>query len=133
MTTTPTIWKAEFFPNFANPAGNQGVPQTIGLANGDILVVWEDDTNGPSPGVDIFGRLFTPEGGPASAGFQVNRTITSSDETGPKLVALPDGGFVMAYGSFDASGGFITVERYDSNLQSVSSRLITDPRSSLTD
>jgi hypothetical protein len=26
-------------PNFAAPAGNQSLPQTIGLANGNILVV----------------------------------------------------------------------------------------------
>ena len=39
MTTTPTIWKPAFLPNFAAPAGNQSLPQTIGLANGNILVV----------------------------------------------------------------------------------------------
>src|SRR5688572_29171226 len=133
MTTTPTIWKAEFYPNFAAPAGLQTVPQTIGLANGNILVVWEDDTQGPSPGIDVMGRIFTPEGHPASAPFQVNTASVDSDETGPKIVALPDGGFVMAYGWSwsEALGGFIVVERFDSAGASLFSDIITDPRSSL--
>jgi hypothetical protein len=79
------------------------------------------------------GRIFTPEGHPLSAPFQVNSAVVASDETGPKIVALPDGGFVMAYGSyFEATGGFIAVQRYDGNGESLFSDLILDDRGSLT-
>jgi len=134
MTTTPTIWKSAFFPNFETPAGIQSRPQSIGLANGNILVVWEDDTGGPSSGRDIMARIISPEGhvtGPSA--FQLNDVIKNSDETEPKIVALPDGGFVVAYGSYDSSlGGFIVVERYDSSGGQKTYRVITDARSSLT-
>src|SRR5687768_14682385 len=101
MTATPTIWKPSFTTNVGSTAGTQASPQSIGLANGNILVVWEDDTNGPDAGIDVMGRIFDPEGEALGGPFQVNKTIYATDETGPKIVALPDGGFVMAYGSYD--------------------------------
>src|SRR4051812_11687062 len=111
MTTTPTIWKATFYPNFDGEPGNQSAPQTIALPNDRFLTVWQDDTNGPGAFTDIMGRIFTPDGGPAGAAFQVNSAFTASDETEPKVVALPDGGYVVAYGSYlDTLGGFIGVE-----------------------
>jgi Ca2+-binding RTX toxin-like protein len=118
MTTTPTIWKPSFVVNAGYTVGKQTVPQTIGLANGNILVVWEDtsNVNGPSAGIDVVARMFDPEGKPIAAPYQLNSVTVASDETGPKIVALPDGGFVMAYGSYSADlGGFIQIQRYDAN------------------
>lgn len=134
MTSTPTIWKAPFIANVGATVGGQSVPQTIGLANGNFLVVWEDTSNGPSPFIDIMGRMFNAEGTALGAPFQLNSAVVASDETGPKIVAMPDGGYVVAYGSYlEALGGFIGVERFDANGFSVSSRFITDPVSSLTE
>ena len=134
MTTTPTIWKSAFSPNIGAQAGSQSVPQTIGLANGNILVVWEDDTDPTRPFIDIIGQILSPEGLAIGPAFQVNQAIWGSDETGPKIVALPDGGFVMAYGGyFESIGGFLTVERFNSSGQTLFNQIITDPRSSLTD
>jgi len=95
MTTTPTIWKQGFTANVGATSGNQSVPQTIGLRNGNILVVWEDDTNGPSPSTDVMGQIFDPEGNRVGAPFQVNSAVVAGDETGPEIVALPDGGYVV--------------------------------------
>ena len=126
LTTTPTIWKPSFTVNAGATDGSQTVPQTIGLKNGNILVVWEDDTHGPSPGLDVMGRIFDPEGNRVGDPFQVNAGITEGPETGPKIVALPDGGFVMAYGGYSvADGGFIVVQRFNSNNQAVSERTNT--------
>ncbi len=132
MTTTPTIWKAPFRPNAASAQGHQSVSQTVGLTNGNFLVVWEDDTQGPGPFIDIMGRLYSAEGRPLGGVFQVNSSVTASDETGPKIVALPDGGYVVTYGGyFEATGGFINVERFDSAGNSVFNSQILDERSSL--
>ena len=134
MTTTPTIWKSAFSPNPVAQTGTQSVPQTIGLANGNILVVWEDDTDATRPFTDIIGQLLSPEGVAIGTTFQVNSSIWAGDETGPKIVALPDGGFVMAYGGyFEAIGGFISVERFNSAGQAVFNNIINDDLGSLTD
>ena len=131
-TTTPTVWKSAFSPDYPT-FGNQSVPQTIGLADGRILVVWEDDTNGPSPFIDVMGQFLAPDGTAEGDIFQVNSAVVASDETGPQIAAMPDGGFVMAYGGYlDAIGGFIAIQRYDSDGNSLASRFITDPLSSLT-
>jgi Ca2+-binding RTX toxin-like protein len=126
----PTLWKKIEPVNAGATAGSQTVPQTIALANGNILVVWEDTFQGGNefPGIDVVGSLFDPEGTPLRTAFQVNLTSTDGNETGPQIVALPDGGFVMAYGGYNpAEGGFIAVDRYNSSLQPVSSRHIVDP------
>ncbi len=134
MTTTPTIWKTPFLANAGATAGGQTVPRTIALANGNFLVVWEDNTNGPGPFIDVMGRMFNAEGTALGVPFQLNSAVVASDETGPEIVAMPDGGYVVAYGSYlEALGGFIGLERFDANGLSVSSRFITDPVSSLTE
>ena len=89
MTTTPTIWKPAFVANIGATAGSQTVPRTIGLANGNFLVVWEDNTNGPSPFIDILGRMFTAEGVAIGSPFQVNSAVVASDETAPRRRTLP--------------------------------------------
>ena len=135
MTTTPTLWKSSYTANWGSTAGGQSVPQSIGLANGNILVVWQDDSdnNAPSPYIDVAGRVFDAEGIPVGPVFQVNALVTASDETGPKIVALPDGGYVVAYGSYSAAdGGFITVQRFDSNSSAVSTRVILSDQGDLT-
>ena len=134
MTTTPTIWKAQFTANFGSMAGTQITPNVIGLANGNFLVVWEDRAGGPSPFIDMMGQIFGPNGDTVGQAFHVNSAVVDGDETGSKIVALPDGGYVVAYGAYDAeNGGYIVVERFNSSGISVSNRWITDPRSSLTD
>ena len=49
MTTTPTVWKPKFFPNAAGTAGDQQRPESIGLANGNILTVWGTMRSAPRP------------------------------------------------------------------------------------
>ena len=128
-----TIWKESYYPNIGGEAGLQTVPQTIGLANGTFLTVWEDDTNGPGAFTDIMGRIQDAEGNNIGPIFQINSAVTASNETGPKIKAMPDGGFVVAYGSYlEAIGGFIAIERFDANGNEVASRFITDEHSSLT-
>src|SRR6185312_6978922 len=98
MTTTPTIWKAKFTVNqYQN--GDEFDPQSIGLSNGNILVVWDDAHVGGGAGRDIVGQMFHANGTQLGAPFQVNYTFENDNETDPKIVALPDGGFVVVYSS----------------------------------
>jgi hypothetical protein len=121
MTTTPTIWKTKFNPNFQSGAGIQNKPQSIGLANGNILTIWEDETGGPSPGWDIMGQMFSPLGVNSGPVFQINYGIVNQDETAPQIAALPDGGFVVVYASYDFSlGNYILVQRFNSSGAEVS-------------
>ena len=132
-TTVPTVWKSAFTANTLATNGTQSVPQAIGLKNGNILVVWQDTTNGPGPSIDVMGRLFDPKGTPLGFPFQVNTDVVNWDETGPKIVAMPDGGYVIAYGSFNqAIGGFIGIERHAADGSLRFSDIITDPNSSLS-
>ena len=103
MTTTPTPWLPASTANYTAGEGWRTVKQAIGIKkNGNILVVWEDNTNGSSPSTDVMGQLFDPHGTPIGLAFQVNTDVVASDETGPQIVALPDGGYVIAYGSSQA-------------------------------
>src|SRR4051812_570890 len=116
MTTTPTIWRAHFTANTAT-AGFQSNPYTIGLSNGNILVVWTDDTSGTSAGNDGFGQIFGPEGNPVGAAFQVNSSFFVDGEFLGSIAPQTDGGFVIAYVDENSTAGTaddaIRVERYD--------------------
>ena len=115
MTTTPTIWRAPLH----SQCGDRGCsvnPYTIGLSNGNNLVVWTDDTSGTSAGNDVFGQIFGPEGNPVGAAFQVNSSFFADGEFLGSIAPQTDGGFVIAYVDDEARGtadDAIRVERYD--------------------
>jgi Ca2+-binding RTX toxin-like protein len=118
MTTTPTIWKAEFTANAGITSGIQYDPVTIGLADGRFLTVWTDDANNvdDDPLTDIIGQIYSPQGNPVGAAFQLNQEDTGDDEGGAVLAALPDGGFALAYNSVGPALGAnasILFERYN--------------------
>ena len=125
MTTTPTIWKSSFPVNFGTTAGGQAGPQTVGLANGNFITVWADDTFGPSPGVDILGRIYDPNGVEIKSQFQVNAAGFSGNEADCRIAALPDGGFVMAYREPSGQGnGELVVEQFNADGVSVVSNTL---------
>jgi hypothetical protein len=99
MTTTPTVWKAEFTANSGNTTGAQFSPVTIGLADDRILTIWVDNTNNVDndPGTDVIGQIFDAEGNPVGSAFQLNFANFLDSESDPAIAALPDGGFVIVY------------------------------------
>ena len=112
VTTTPTTWLAHFTANSVT-TGTQSNPYTIGLSNGNILVVWTD-TSGSSAGNDVFGQIFGPEGNPVGAAFQVNSSFFAHGEFLGSIAPQTDGGFVIAYVDDEgAAADAIRVERYD--------------------
>jgi len=115
-------------PQFREHVGTQYYPQTIGLANGNILVVWTD-TYGPSP-VSTSPPTSSIRWRTGRSEFQLNAAATSLNEERPEIAIMPDGGFVMAYRVYKISGvdsDGIEVERFDSAGHSVASNFIAAP------
>ena len=136
MTTTPTIWRAHFTANAAT-AGVQSNPYTIGLSNGNNLVVWTDDTSGTSAGNDVFGQIFGPEGNPVGAAFQVNSSFFVDGEFLGSIAPQTDGGFVIAYVDDNSTPGTaddaIRVERYNAAGNSTFTTSITGAAGAVSD
>jgi Ca2+-binding RTX toxin-like protein len=114
MTTTPTVWKAAFQLNIGAVGGVQVRPTPIGLANGNILAGWFDNTFGPSPGDDISAQLFDAQGNKIGGFLQLNTVSTADNEDLGDIKALPGGGFIVAYVDDQGAGAdIIRLERYD--------------------
>ncbi|MCW5733179.1 MAG: calcium-binding protein [Enhydrobacter sp.] len=114
MTTTPTTWRAPFTANASNTAGFQFNPYTIGLSNGNFLVVWTDDTSGTNAGNDVFGQIYGPEGNTVGAAFEVNSSFFVDGEFLGSIAPQTDGGFVIAYVDDEGAGAdAIRIERKD--------------------
>jgi len=111
---TPETWLAEF--SVANFAGTQREPQITQLANGNILVAWEDDTNNvdTSNGTDIIGQIYDPLGNPVGSAFQLNSSFIGDDEGEFEIAGLPGGGFVVVYEDTNLNGTSIRVTERDS-------------------
>jgi Ca2+-binding RTX toxin-like protein len=122
MTTTPTIWKPPTIVN--QTAGNQYQPQSIGLTNGNLLIVWGDNQFGTAPGADIVGAFYDPIFIPLGSQFEVNDLATEGNEFQARLAALPGGDFVMAYRK--SSDFSLVVERHNSEGTIVSVRFINE-------
>ena len=128
-TTTPTTWLDSIQVN-TSATGFQGHQQIVGLSNGNILVVFADDsgTVGSGSGRDIVGVIYDAEGTIVRTAFQVNTSFSVDAEESPSIAATNDGGFVMAYEDRDAGGQSIRLERFDAGgIQIDSATVQSDP------
>ncbi|WP_206074742.1 dockerin type I domain-containing protein, partial [Pseudoalteromonas rubra] len=72
------------------------------LANGDLIVTWEAmDSN--TFATDVYARHLNADGVPTGKVFTVNSQTTNS-QMGPSVVALKDGGYVIAWDRPDYTG-----------------------------
>jgi hypothetical protein len=131
MTTTPTLWSAAVQINEtdlgANNNNSQSASKLVAIGGGRFVVVWEDDTSeltGFEPN-DIAGRIVGPTGVPEDDDFVASWTYFDFDQSQADVMALPGGGFAVAYKSADAAGlgdgENITVDIFDSAGNPVSS------------
>jgi hypothetical protein len=74
----------------AGTAGAIGQPSLTQLANGNVLVVWD---NNASDNAGLRGRLFTPTGG--TIGAELDLQTSGKELTDPQVAALSDGGFLV--------------------------------------
>src|SRR5436853_2827227 len=99
-------------------AGDQNWPQIAILASGGYVVTWDtSDITQDGSGFAIKARLFDSSGAPVGGEFRVN-TQAVADQKQPNVVALSDGGFLIAWQTSDTaqdgSGGAIKAQRFDS-------------------
>jgi hypothetical protein len=103
---------AEFRVNTYTP-GLQAHSRVTALPDGGFVVVWQSDGQDGSA-LGIYGQRFDSQGNPVGGEFQVN-TATPDNQSGSHVTALADGGFLVAWNSYDpvASEYAVFGQRYD--------------------
>ena len=95
---------------------NQYVPTVAALANGTQVVTWASYGQ-DGAGYGIYARLLDANGIPIGGEFRVNST-TNLNESTPTIVALGNGGFMIAWQAYQATAGTnpsaIYAQRFDS-------------------
>lgn len=86
--------------------GNQGQATVAGLADGRFVVAWTDNSSsgGDTSGSAIRAQVLNADGSRAGAELLVNST-TAGNQYEPRVAALADGRFVVAWSDESQSGG----------------------------
>jgi RTX calcium-binding nonapeptide repeat (4 copies) len=95
----------EFLVNTATTS-NQDTPSITALADGRFVVTWEDfsQTGGDTSNNAVRAQVFNADGSKSGTEFLVN-TTTTSDQRDPRITALSDGRFVVAWEDSSVTGG----------------------------
>lgn len=99
------------------PTGNQQKPRAAMDADGNFVVVWEEENNPNSDdgdGFGIRGQLLSSTGSPVGSDFPIN-TLTSGNQTEPMVAAdRRDGNFVVVWSSDigDNDGSSVFARRF---------------------
>ena len=83
-------------------SSTQGVPEVTGLADGGFVVTWQSSGQDGS-GYGIYGQRYGADGSPVGEEFRIN-IETASDQSAPTVTALADGGFAVAWQSYNQDG-----------------------------
>jgi hypothetical protein len=84
--------------------GSQYSPAPIGLSDGGFVVVWQQlEGTYPNVTTGIRGQRFSPTGARLGAEFEVN-AYKPLAQAFPSISAFSDGGFVVAWSSFEQDG-----------------------------
>ena len=87
-----------------NRTSSQYQPQVAALSTGGYAVVWTDFNNPQASSYDIFVQQYAASGARVDGQILVNTNI-SSNQWEPTITALPDGGFVVGWSSFNTAQG----------------------------
>ncbi len=129
MPFTPEQWRGEAV---ANPlsSGTQNEPKIVQLANGNLLVAWEDNGNNydSANGYDVIGQLYDPLRNAIGSPFRLNGLYSIDDEQDIELAALDDGGFVAVYEDTNSDGTSIRATEWNATGTSSNTRtILSDP------
>ncbi|RJF86607.1 calcium-binding protein [Oleomonas cavernae] len=122
MPTTPVLWRNIGQVNTIDSGLNgddQILPAAIQLANGNVLVTWQSNTDagaGAAIGTDVIGQILDPAGNKVGGEFRINSSAQWNEGV-PALAALGSGGFAAVYERHDATKGggdsSVTLEIYN--------------------
>jgi hypothetical protein len=79
--------------------GNQRRPAVCALANGNVVFAWLSEKQRSAASLDIYARVFTAAGMPATGEFLVNSAANKC--ASPALAPLNSGGFTAAWSEKD--------------------------------
>ncbi|MEC7256753.1 MAG: hypothetical protein VXW58_02945, partial [Pseudomonadota bacterium] len=96
--------------------GDQFAPKVAALKDGGFVVTWWGSLNADGSSWGVFAQRFDDAGAKLGGEFQVN-TTTYSQQWTPEVIGLADGGFLVAWQSFDqdGSGEAIVGQRFAAN------------------
>lgn len=92
-------------------ATDQREPRVICDAQGQFLVVWEDQSK-DGGGYGVFGRRFSPQGTPLAGEFQINLNSAGSQRN-PKLAMDADGNVVIAWEDRSTGDADVWLQYFD--------------------
>lgn len=97
-------------------SSNSGFDPTVtALAGGGFIVTWTENNGGD---FDVMGAIYDDEGNVVKSAFNMseisNNAALFDDQSQSAVLALPDGGFIVAMTDADASDSQIFLQRYDS-------------------
>ncbi|WP_201834196.1 cadherin domain-containing protein [Microvirga zambiensis] len=108
----PVLWGSEFLVN-ETTARSQLLPASAVLADGSIVVCFVDWSQAEtSRSLDIRARIFNPDGTVKKSEFVVSSTSEGSQYE-PDIVALSDGGFLIAWQDNGPPDPLIRVRAFD--------------------
>ena len=95
----------EFLVNGSIP-NSQRKPETVALAGGGFLVVWQDSSGlGGDPSLtSIKGQRYDGAGQPVGSEFLIN-TSTNNGQNSPDVIATANGGFLVVWQDLSGSSG----------------------------
>ncbi|SDL20765.1 hypothetical protein SAMN05216189_10871, partial [Pseudomonas delhiensis] len=99
--------------------GWQNNPQVTKLANGNLVVTWQNNTQKENGGYDVFFQIMDPTGKIKLGQEQLVNQRNYLNQDSPQVTALADGGFLVVWesyaGSPDPNKDGVMARRYDAS------------------
>ena len=92
-------------------------PSITELDDGGFVVTWSSFGQ-DGEGFGIYGQRFDAEGGMVGDEFHINTIVAGSQDVS-SITSLADGGFLVTWNSYDASGHGVFAQRFDANATPV--------------
>ncbi|GEM_PF-819820 len=109
---TPKAATDEFIVN-STTANDQTYSAVGALSDGGYVIAWVSQGQ-DGWGTGIYAQHYSNSGAPVGSEFLVN-TATAGDQSGPYVVGLEGGGFVVSWTSGHDNGSTIHLQRYDAS------------------
>lgn len=116
---------------FVIDVGFDILPEIAMLKNGDWIVTWSSQGGDDYSGYGVYAQRYSSDGNIVGEKFVVNTRITN-DQSGSKVTALEDGGWVISWQSYqqDGVGYGVYSQRYAADGSKFESIIETSPTSS---